>query len=145
MSAPTRDYYSEMICILRIIHRLRKYPWISAQTMDPSIHGYRRSTDCAQQLHTPVPPFWEFVNSFPSDGATRVATTTNRPHTSTTDHAQSGMAPMNNTYTLYERFSSWTSHEVDEIECFIDKKTAVVVVRSSTCGAPLRTTELSFP
>ena len=33
----TRDYYSEMICILRIIHRLRKYPWISAQTMDPSI------------------------------------------------------------------------------------------------------------
>ena len=37
MSAPTRDYYSEMICILRIIHRLRKYPWISAQTVDPSI------------------------------------------------------------------------------------------------------------
>ena len=36
-SAPTRDYYSEIICILRIIHRLRKYPWISAQTMDPSI------------------------------------------------------------------------------------------------------------
>ena len=33
----TRDYYSEMICILRIIHRLRNYPWISAQTMDPSI------------------------------------------------------------------------------------------------------------
>ena len=25
------------------------------------------------------------------------------------------------------------------------KKTAVVVVRSSTCGAPLRTTELTFP
>ena len=25
------------------------------------------------------------------------------------------------------------------------KKTAVVVVRSSTCGAPLRTTELIFP
>ena len=37
MSAPTRDYYSEIICILRKIHRLRKYPWISAQTMDPSI------------------------------------------------------------------------------------------------------------
>ena len=26
-----------MICLLRKIHRLRKYPWISAQTMDPSI------------------------------------------------------------------------------------------------------------
>ena len=25
------------------------------------------------------------------------------------------------------------------------KKTAVVVVRTSTCGAPLRTTELTFP
>ena len=37
MSVPTRDYYSEIICILRIIHRLRKYPWISAQSMDPSI------------------------------------------------------------------------------------------------------------
>ena len=28
---------SEMICILRQIHRLRKHPWISAQTMDPQI------------------------------------------------------------------------------------------------------------
>ena len=37
MSAPTRDCYSEMICILRKIHRLRKHPWISAQTMDPQI------------------------------------------------------------------------------------------------------------
>ena len=35
MSAPTRDCYSEMICILRKIHRLRKHPWISAQSMDP--------------------------------------------------------------------------------------------------------------
>ena len=35
MSAPTRDCYSEMICILRKIHRLRKHPWIPAQTMDP--------------------------------------------------------------------------------------------------------------
>ena len=26
-----------MICILRKIHRLRKNPWISAQTMDPQI------------------------------------------------------------------------------------------------------------
>ena len=32
-----------------------------------------------------------------------------------------------------------TSHEVDEIECFIDKNNC------STCGAPLRTTELTFP
>ena len=31
------------------------------------------------------------------------------------------------------------SHEVDEIECFIDKNNC------STCGAPLRTTELTFP
>ena len=41
-----------------------------------------------------------------------------------------------------------TSHEVDEIECFIDKKNCyiyIVVVRSSTCGVPLRTTELTFP
>ena len=37
MSAPTRDCYSGMICILRKIHRLRKHPWISAQTMDPQI------------------------------------------------------------------------------------------------------------
>ena len=37
MSAPTRNCYSEMICILRKIHRLRKHPWISAQTMDPQI------------------------------------------------------------------------------------------------------------
>ena len=29
--------YSEMICILRKIHRLRKHPWISVQTMDPQI------------------------------------------------------------------------------------------------------------
>ena len=28
---------SEMSCILRKIHRLRKHPWISAQTMDPQI------------------------------------------------------------------------------------------------------------
>ena len=42
MSAPTRDCYSELISILRKIHRLRndrlrKHPWISAQTMDPQI------------------------------------------------------------------------------------------------------------
>ena len=35
MSAPTSDFYGEMICVLRKIHRLRKHPWISAQTMDP--------------------------------------------------------------------------------------------------------------
>ena len=35
MSAPTRDYYSEMICMLRKIHRLCKHPWIPAQTMHP--------------------------------------------------------------------------------------------------------------
>ena len=35
MSAATRDYYSEMICILRKIQRLRKHPWIPAQIMDP--------------------------------------------------------------------------------------------------------------
>ena len=34
MSAQPRDYCSEIICILRKIHRLRKHPWISAQTMD---------------------------------------------------------------------------------------------------------------
>ena len=36
MSAQPRDYSycSEIICILRKIHRLRKHPWISAQTMD---------------------------------------------------------------------------------------------------------------
>ena len=27
--------YSKMICILHKIQRLRKHPWISAQTMDP--------------------------------------------------------------------------------------------------------------
>ena len=69
----------------------------------------------------PVPPFWQFVDSFPSDGATRVATTTNRPRTSTTDHAQSGMAPMNNIRCMNDLVELWTSHEVDEIECFIDK------------------------
>ena len=37
MSAPTRDCYSEIICFLHRIHRLRKHPWISAQTMDPQI------------------------------------------------------------------------------------------------------------
>ena len=51
MSAPTRDYYSEMICILRINHRLRKYPWISAQTMDPSSAG--RSMDIADPQIAP--------------------------------------------------------------------------------------------
>ena len=43
MYAATRDYYSEMICILRKIHRLRKHPWISALTMDPQI--------AAQHIH----------------------------------------------------------------------------------------------
>ena len=42
MSAQPRDYCSEIICILRKIHRLRKHPWISAQTMDDN-----GSTDCA--------------------------------------------------------------------------------------------------
>ena len=74
----------------------------------------------SQWLHTPVPPFEEFVDSFPSDGATRIATTKNghalpRP----TMHSR---AWRNEQCTPYERFSSCTSHEVDEIECFIDKK-----------------------
>ena len=42
MSAQPRDYCSEIICILRKIHRLRNHPWLSAQTMD-----HNGSIDCA--------------------------------------------------------------------------------------------------
>ena len=84
----------------------------------------------SQWLHMPVPPFWAFVDSFPSDGTTRVATTTNRPRTSTTDHAQSGMAPMNNIRCMNdlvaERHMKFMKLNVLSI------KTAVLVVRSST-------------
>ena len=74
---------------------------------------------------------------FPSDGATRVATTKNgHALPLPTTHSR---AWRNEQCTPYERFSSCTSHEVDEIECFIDKNNC------STCGAPLRTTELTFP
>ena len=57
MSPPTRDYYSEIICIIRKIHRsrnqlpcaihgfLRK---LRIHRLCSTIHGSRRSTDCAQ-------------------------------------------------------------------------------------------------
>ena len=46
---------SEIICILRKIHRLRKHPWISAQTMDDngSIDCAGRSMDCADPQIAP--------------------------------------------------------------------------------------------
>ena len=55
MSAQQRDYCSEIICILRKIHRLRKHPWISAQTMDDngSIDCAGRSMDCADPQIAP--------------------------------------------------------------------------------------------
>ena len=55
MSAQPRDYCSEIICILRKIHRLRKHPWISAQTMDDngSIDCAGRSMDCADPQIAP--------------------------------------------------------------------------------------------
>ena len=51
----TEDYCSEIICILRKIHRLRKHPWISAQTMDDngSIDCAGRSMDCADPQIAP--------------------------------------------------------------------------------------------
>ena len=55
MSAQPRVYCSEIICILRKIHRLRKHPWISAQTMDDngSIDCAGRSMDCADPQIAP--------------------------------------------------------------------------------------------
>ena len=55
MSAQPRDYCSEIICILRKIHRLRKHPWISAQTMDDngSIDCAGKSMDCADPQIAP--------------------------------------------------------------------------------------------
>ena len=55
MSAQPRDYCSEIICILRKIHRLRKHPWISAQTIDDngSIDCAGRSMDCADPQIAP--------------------------------------------------------------------------------------------
>ena len=55
MSAQPRDYCSDIICILRKIHRLRKHPWISAQTMDDngSIDCAGRSMDCADPQIAP--------------------------------------------------------------------------------------------
>ena len=61
MSAPTRDYLGEIICIIRKIHRLRKElpcaihgflrkVWI--HRLRSAIHGSLRSTDCAQQCYT---------------------------------------------------------------------------------------------
>ena len=61
ISAQPRDYCSEIICILRKIHRLRKHPWISAQTIsitmsmddNGSIDCAGRSMDCADPQIAP--------------------------------------------------------------------------------------------
>ena len=60
MSAPTRDCYSVMICIIRKIHRLRKQlsraihgflREVRIHRLPSAIHGSARSTDCAKQMH----------------------------------------------------------------------------------------------
>ena len=55
--------YSEMICMLRKIHRLRKHPWISAQTMDPQI---AQADPWIAQIHRLHPTIIQYYFRTPS-------------------------------------------------------------------------------
>ena len=89
-----------------------------------------------------MPPSWECVDSFPSDGATRVYYVIDdyeRPRTATTNKCF-GHGGMSNVCRMNDLVDV-RHQKLIKFNVLSIKKTAVVVV-SGTCGAPLRTTEL---